>query len=74
MHKESVKSESFENNLLEYPQYTRPAEFEGMKVPQVLLSGDHKKIEKWRKSEALVKTSERRPDLLKRRRDGEKVH
>ena len=65
-HSESVKSESFEDDLLEYPQYTRPAEFEGMKVPQVLLGGDHKKIEKWRKEEALKRTRQRRPDLLKK--------
>jgi len=65
-HKESTKSESFENNLLEYPQYTRPAEFEGMKVPEILLSGDHKKIEAWRKEEALRRTKERRPDLIKK--------
>lgn len=64
-HDESIKSESFENNMLEYPQYTRPADFKGMKVPQVLLSGDHKRIEKWRESEALKRTRQRRPDLLK---------
>jgi tRNA (guanine37-N1)-methyltransferase len=63
-HKESTKTESFENGLLEYPQYTRPAEFEGMKVPQVLLSGNHKKIEEWRREEALKRTNERRPDLV----------
>ena len=65
---ESVKSESFEDGLLEYPQYTRPADFNGMKVPQVLLSGDHKKIDQWRKTQALKRTSERRPDLLKRKK------
>lgn len=64
---ESAASESFENNLLEYPQYTRPAEFKGMKVPEVLLSGDHKKIEEWRKKEAVARTKSRRPDLLKRK-------
>ncbi len=58
--------ESFENNMLEYPQYTRPADFKGMKVPEVLLNGDHKKIEKWRKDEALKRTRERRPDLIKK--------
>lgn len=63
-HKESTKSESFENNLLEYPQYTRPAAFEGMEVPEVLLSGDHKRIEAWRRNEALRRTREKRPDLL----------
>jgi len=57
--------ESFENNLLEYPQYTRPAEYKNMRVPEVLLSGDPKKINAWRKEQAIVKTKLRRPDLLK---------
>ena len=65
-HKDSTSAESFENNLLEYPQYTRPAEFEGMKVPEILLSGDHKKIEAWREEEALKRTLKRRPDLIKK--------
>lgn len=60
----SVKHESFENNLLEYPQYTRPREFEGMMVPKVLLNGNHKAIDVWRKKEALKKTSKVRSDLL----------
>jgi len=64
---ESIKFESFEDGMLEYPQYTRPAEFEGMKVPQVLLSGDHKKVDEWRKAEAIKRTRERRPDLIKRK-------
>lgn len=64
-HKDSTKSESFENNLLEYPQYTRPAEFQGMKVPDILLGGNHKKIEAWRGREAMKRTRDRRPDLLK---------
>ncbi|MDD5136723.1 MAG: tRNA (guanosine(37)-N1)-methyltransferase TrmD [Candidatus Omnitrophica bacterium] len=64
---ESVKFESFESGMLEYPQYTRPAEFKGRRVPQVLTSGDHKKIEEWRMAEALKRTRERRPDLLKRK-------
>lgn len=63
--KESYESESFENNLLEYPQYTRPEEYEGSKVPKVLLSGDHSKIEKWRKKESFSKTKKRRKDLLR---------
>ena len=63
-HNDSIKSESFEDNLLEYPQYTRPAEFKGMKVPDILLSGDHKKIEAWRSREALKRTLKRRPDLI----------
>jgi tRNA (guanine37-N1)-methyltransferase len=56
--------ESFENGLLEYPQYTRPAEYKDMKVPDVLLSGDPKKINEWRREKALERTRERRPDLL----------
>ncbi len=62
---DSVKRESFYDNLLDYPHYTRPREFKGMKVPEVLLSGDHKKIEQWRKQQALQRTLERRPDLIK---------
>jgi len=63
---ESVRDESFRNGLLEAPQYTRPYEFRGMKVPDVLLSGDHKKIEIWRKNMALKKTIAARPDLLQK--------
>jgi len=63
--KNSLNFESFEGNLLEYPQYTRPAKFRDMRVPKILLSGDHKRIEIWRKQEALKRTRERRPDLLK---------
>jgi tRNA (guanine37-N1)-methyltransferase len=62
---DSVKRESFYDNLLDYPHYTRPREFKGMRVPDVLLSGDHKKIEQWRKQQALQRTLERRPDLIK---------
>lgn len=62
--KNSLKFESFEGNLLEYPQYTRPADFRGMKVPQVLLSGNHKEIEGWRKCQALKVTRLKRPDLF----------
>lgn len=61
---ESASRESFESNLLEYPQYTRPEEFRGMKVPEVLLSGNHAKIEAWRREEAISRTARRRPDLL----------
>ncbi|MBE6016526.1 MAG: tRNA (guanosine(37)-N1)-methyltransferase TrmD [Lachnospiraceae bacterium] len=61
---ESVRDESFENGLLEYPQYTRPADYRGEKVPAVLLSGDHKAIEKWRREQALELTEKHRPDLL----------
>ncbi len=63
--KESACNESFSTGLLDYPQYTRPAEFRGLAVPEVLLSGDHARIEKWRKEQALKKTIERRPELLK---------
>ena len=62
---ESAQDESFSHGLLEYPHYTRPAEFRGMKVPDVLLSGNHAEIEKWRREQALQRTRERRPDLLK---------
>jgi len=62
--KESLKTESFENDLLEYSQYTRPFEFKGKKVPKILLSGNHAQIEAWRKKEALNRTQERRKDLL----------
>lgn len=62
---ESGSSESFEGNLLEYPQYSRPEEWKGKKVPEVLLSGHHKNIEQWRRKQSLLVTSKRRPDLLK---------
>ena len=61
---ESSQDESFSGGLLEYPQYTRPAEFRGMTVPEVLLSGDHAAIEKWRREQAEVQTRQRRTDLL----------
>jgi tRNA (guanine37-N1)-methyltransferase len=60
----SLQDESFTNGILEYPQYTRPAEFRGMRVPEILKSGNHIKIEEWRMKEATVRTQERRPDLL----------
>ena len=63
---ESFEEESFKDNLLEYPHYTRPREFMGMKVPDVLLSGNHKKIEQWRYDESVKVTKERRPDLYKK--------
>ena len=62
---ECLVEESFENGILEYPQYTRPAEYNGMKVPEVLMCGDPKKVGEWRMDEALKRTKERRPDLLK---------
>lgn len=62
---ESAKEESFTWGLLDYPHYTRPPEFMGMKVPDILLSGNHKEIWRWRRKEALKRTMKRRPDLLK---------
>jgi len=67
--KNSLNFESFKGNLLEYPHYTRPAHFRGWRVPEILLSGDHKKIESWRKNQAIKRTRERRPDLLKKLRN-----
>ena len=61
---ESAKDESFSGARLEYPHYTRPAEFRGQKVPEVLLSGHHAEIEKWRVQQAVLRTAQRRPDLL----------
>jgi tRNA (guanine37-N1)-methyltransferase len=65
---ESLEQESFGERLLEYPQYTRPEEFRGMRVPEVLLSGDHAKVRKWREDEARKRTARRRPDLLTSRK------
>ena len=62
---ESIEDESFENNLLEYPQYTRPIEWEGRTVPDILLSGHHQKIKEWRKQKSEATTQDRRPDLYK---------
>ena len=61
---DSTKEESFSNNLLEYPQYTRPEEFRGKRVPEVLLSGHHENIKKWREQKSLEITKQKRPDLL----------
>ncbi len=61
----SAEIESFHDNLLEYPQYTRPEEFMGKKVPEVLLSGHHGKIDAWRREQSVIRTAKRRPDLLK---------
>ena len=63
---ESVVEESFHDDLLEYPQYTRPRDYEGLKVPEILVSGDPKKIRDWQKAEALKKTAQVRPDLLEK--------
>ena len=61
---DSIKEESFSDGLLEYPQYTRPEIFEGEKVPEILLSGNHQEIDKWRKEKSLEITKKKRPDLL----------
>ena len=63
---DSTKEESFSQGLLEYPQYTRPEIFQGEKVPEILLSGHHQKIDKWRKEQAIKITLEKRPDLIKK--------
>ena len=60
----SLVQESFSENLLEYPQYTRPAEYRGLKVPEVLTSGNHAEIDKWRREQSISLTKKRRPDLL----------
>jgi tRNA (guanine37-N1)-methyltransferase len=65
---ESVEQDSFAQGILDHPHYTRPAEFEGRKVPDVLLSGHHAEVRKWRMEEALRRTRERRPDLIEDRR------
>ena len=62
----SAEFESFQDNLLEYPQYTRPEEWHGKKVPEVLLSGHHVNIEKWRREQSVIRTAKRRPDLLEK--------
>jgi len=62
---DSAGADSFSMGLLEYPHYTRPAEYRGWKVPEVLLSGNHREIEQWRRRESLLRTKKRRPDLLK---------
>ena len=63
--KESIKNASFEKSLLDFPHYTKPSDFRGLKVPKVLVSGNHNQIAKWRKEQALAITKKRRPDLLK---------
>ncbi|MBN1546787.1 MAG: tRNA (guanosine(37)-N1)-methyltransferase TrmD, partial [Syntrophaceae bacterium] len=62
---ESATAESFSMGLLEYPHYTRPSDYKGWKVPEVLLSGNHREIDLWRRKEALRRTLKRRPDLLR---------
>ncbi len=68
LNKESLESESFSNGLLEYPQYTRPSSFMGLDVPEVLLSGNHEEVNKWRAEQSLKRTKERRKDLLKKKK------
>ena len=63
---ESGSTESLEGNLLEYPQYSRPEEWNGKKVPAILLSGDHAKVDAWRREQSILRTAERRPDLLEK--------
>jgi len=62
---DGIVEESFENGMLEYPQYTRPADYKGQKVPDILLSGDPEKIKTWRQEQSILRTKDRRPDLLK---------
>jgi tRNA (guanine37-N1)-methyltransferase len=71
---DSVKNDSFFNGLLDYPHYTRPAIFNGLKVPKVLLSGNHKQVEDWRKAQSIQRTKKRRPDLLKNIERSKKCH
>lgn len=68
----STLNESFESGLLEYPQYTRPPEFRGMRVPEVLLSGDHEAVARWRLAQSIKRTVSRRPDLLRKEKDNDK--
>ena len=63
---QSAEDESFSDNLLEYPQYTRPQNFRGLEVPQILLSGNHGKIDEWRYNQKVEITKQKRPDLLKK--------
>ncbi len=70
----SAESDSFSDGLLEYPQYTRPAVFNGMAVPEVLLSGDHGRIARWRREQQLLRTWKRRPDLLDRAQLSDEDH
>lgn len=71
LNKSSIEEESFSNGLLEYPQYTRPEEFLGRKVPDILKSGHHQNIEKWRREQAIKITGKKRPDLLEKFEDVE---
>lgn len=71
---ESTDSESFSDGLLEYPQYTRPPIYKNMKVPEVLLSGHHANIERWRKEQSIIRTAEKRPDLLEKSSEKEMIN
>lgn len=71
INEESIKTESFNDGLLDYPVYTKPVNFRGMEVPSVLLSGHHENINKWRKQESIKRTRIRRPDLLEEKKYGE---
>ena len=71
INKESYLEDSFSNNLLDYPVYTKPANFRGLEVPEVLINGNHAKIEEYRRSEQIKRTKERRPDLLGDEEDGD---
>lgn len=68
----SAEFESFQDNLLEYPQYTRPEEWHGKKVPEILLSGHHANVEKWRREQSIIRTAQKRPDLLEKAELSEK--
>src|SRR6056297_3512927 len=68
----SLDSESFHDDLLEYPQYTKPRSFRGMDVPEVLLSGNHQAIDRWKREQALSRTEQRRPDLIEKREEPRK--
>ena len=66
LNNDSINNESFESGLLDYPVYTKPYDFRGMKVPDILLSGHHENIKKWRLEQQIKKTQEKRPDLLEK--------
>ncbi|HOV31867.1 MAG TPA: tRNA (guanosine(37)-N1)-methyltransferase TrmD [Candidatus Hydrogenedens sp.] len=70
---ESITNDSLYNGLLSYPQYTKPVEFRGMKVPEVLVSGNHVQIKKWREEQSLLRTKKKRPDLLKKYEERKKT-
>ena len=69
---ESAPTDSFEDDLLECPQYTKPYDFKGMLVPDILISGNHQEIDKWRKDQALLRTRQRRKDLINKRNERER--